>query len=387
MSDYSADRGARTEQSSSGLRLAALAAVVAGVVLLAAAAFVFSYSGIHQIARNSGVTPGLARVYPLIFDAMLVIAGAAVLALRGAGWWTRSYVWFCLLLLLTGVAAGDAVRAMHVSLPSKPSRAAVAVTPWVLVLLAFGMWLAMLRHLRRIRSAMPARRRAAGQAVPASRGRAIEATAAERTDGPEPAEITGITWTSGSGAGSPRRLPPPQTGLDNLLDKGGAGTQPPERQAGANTIGKKPATHAADPTTAASGPATDAGGRATPAGPAAAGQAAPAGQATPAGPAAPGQAAAAAGQPAAADDATSPAAEGAVPAPQPAPTEASPTAALPVTAAAERAPPGQAAVHSDEEDAVAGQPAAAPPEDAEPGERPPPPPFDRMRSTPTPPED
>jgi hypothetical protein len=386
MSDYSASRGARPEQSPSGLRLAALAAVVAGVVLLAAAAFVFSYSGIHQIARNSGVAPGLAKVYPLIFDAMLVIAGAAVLALRGAGWWTRSYVWFCLLLLLTGVAAGDAVRAMHVSLPSKPSRAAVAVTPWVLVLLAFGLWLAMLRHLRRTRAAMPSHRRAAGQAVPASRGRATEAAAAEPSDGPGPAGITGITWTSGSGAGSPRRLPPPRTGPDNVLDKGGVGTQPTERRAGATSIGERPATPAqhqasgpaapaaspatpaSGPATPASGPAADAGGPAAPAGPAAASQATPAAQATPPGPAAPGQATtAAAGKPAAA--------------------EAPPTTGTPTTGATERPPPGQAAAPSDEGDAAGGQPAAEPPGDTEPGEQRPPPPFDRMRSTPTPPED
>src|SRR3989440_4972117 len=38
-------------------------------------------------------------------------------------------------------------------LPSKPSRAAVAVTPWVLLLLAFGLWLEMLRHFRKARAA------------------------------------------------------------------------------------------------------------------------------------------------------------------------------------------------------------------------------------------
>src|SRR5262249_9484346 len=71
------------------LRIPALAAVVAGVMLLAAAAFVLSYEGIHQIALRAGVSPGPAKLYPLIFDAMLVVAAAAALALRGAGWWAR----------------------------------------------------------------------------------------------------------------------------------------------------------------------------------------------------------------------------------------------------------------------------------------------------------
>jgi hypothetical protein len=133
------------------LRLAALSAVIAGVAVLAAAAFVFSYSGVRQIALATGVTAALARLYPLIFDAMLVTALAAVLALRGAAWWARLYSWLCLIILLASVAAADAVHAMAVALPRELSRAAVAVTPWALVLLAFGLLLAMLRHLRRER--------------------------------------------------------------------------------------------------------------------------------------------------------------------------------------------------------------------------------------------
>ena len=88
MSNYSVDRG---PYPADPLRLAALAAVIAGVVLLAAAAFVLSYAGIHQIALRAGVSPQLAKLYPVIFDAMLVVAGAAALALRGAGWWPRFY--------------------------------------------------------------------------------------------------------------------------------------------------------------------------------------------------------------------------------------------------------------------------------------------------------
>ena len=93
MSNYGVGRSSRSADLHSKLRLAALCAVSLGVVLLAAAAFVLSYEGIHQIALHAGVSPGLARLYPLIFDAMLVIAGAAALALRGAGWWARFYAW------------------------------------------------------------------------------------------------------------------------------------------------------------------------------------------------------------------------------------------------------------------------------------------------------
>jgi hypothetical protein len=152
MTEYPAGRSQRPSDLTPRLRLAALTAVIIGVLLLAAAAFLLSYSGIHHIALQAGVSPKLARLYPGIFDAMLVIACAAVLALRGAGWVTRLYVWLCLIVLLAAVATGDAVHAMGIAIPRQPSRAGVAITPWALVLLSFGLLLAMLRYLRRTRS-------------------------------------------------------------------------------------------------------------------------------------------------------------------------------------------------------------------------------------------
>ncbi|HEY5989332.1 MAG TPA: DUF2637 domain-containing protein, partial [Streptosporangiaceae bacterium] len=175
MSDYLTGRGRRADPRRR-LRLAALTAVVTGVVLLAIAAFLLSYQGIHSIAHRAGVTNTLAALYPLILDAMLVIASAAILALRGAGWVTRVYVWLSLLILLTAVATGDALHAMKIVLPEQPTRAVVAVTPWALLLLGFGLWLAMLRHVRRVwaagsqQASLAAPAAAAGLADPASAG-------------------------------------------------------------------------------------------------------------------------------------------------------------------------------------------------------------------------
>jgi len=152
--------------------------VIAGVLLLAAAAFVISYPGIHQIALSAGVAPELARLYPVIFDAMLVVAGAAALALRGAGWWPRAYAWSSLLLMLTVVAVGDALHATNVKLPAQPTRAVLAVIPWVLLLLAFGLWLEMLRHLRRMRAT--GAQQGPGPGQPAMTG---DATAGQGTTG------------------------------------------------------------------------------------------------------------------------------------------------------------------------------------------------------------
>ena len=196
MSNYPVGRRPRSADPHSTLRLAALTAVVAGVVLLAAAAFVLSYPGIHSVALQAGVSPNLAKLYPVIFDAMLVVAGAAAMALRGAGWWSRFYAWACLIVLLAAVAIGDAVHATGTALPDRATRAAVAVTPWVLLLLAFGLLLTMLGHFRKSRAAVVARQEA-------------RAAAAGHADtGNQPAQSNGtvagrapVTWaTAGTAA-------------------------------------------------------------------------------------------------------------------------------------------------------------------------------------------
>jgi uncharacterized protein DUF2637 len=197
MSNYPAGRRPRSADPHSKLRLAALTAVVAGVLLLAAAAFALSYSGIHQVALQAGVPPGLAKLYPVIFDAMLVIAGAAAMALRGAGWWSRFYAWACLILLLAAVATGDAVHATGTVLPARAARAGVAITPWVLVLLAFGLLLTMLRHFRKARAA------------------AVQARQTAMTGSDETTQRP-VTWAA-AGA-TARALPQGNTSLVKLLE-------------------------------------------------------------------------------------------------------------------------------------------------------------------------
>jgi hypothetical protein len=117
--------------------------IVAGV---AAATFVLSYNGVHAIALQSGVPADLARLYPAIFDAVLVIACAAA-PLR-AHWWTRCYTWLIIIVVVGLLGAMDAVHAMSVTVPHRQAAGAAAVLPWVLLLLAFSLWLAILRDFR-----------------------------------------------------------------------------------------------------------------------------------------------------------------------------------------------------------------------------------------------
>jgi uncharacterized membrane protein YgcG len=229
MSNYSAGRGPRPADPHPTLRLAALTAVIAGVVVLTATAFVLSYPGIHQIALRAGVAPELAKLYPVIFDAMLVVAGAAVLALHGAGWWARAYAWCSLLLMLVVVAVGDALHTTSVTLPAQPTRAVVAVTPWVLLLLAFGLWLEILQHFRRTRATGARLARKPGQppiaGETAAMGQGANGVTGDGVTGngnvgngdSSGGQQAAVTWASAGGAGQGRPLPPPLSGLDALL--------------------------------------------------------------------------------------------------------------------------------------------------------------------------
>jgi hypothetical protein len=130
------------------LRLVALVAVVIGLAALTAAACVLSYSSMHHLAIQAGVSARLASVYPLIFDALLVLAGCSVLALRGAGLVSRVYGWLCMLVLLGGLATGGALHAAANKIPRRPAGVIAAIVPWVLVLIGFGLLLALLRYAR-----------------------------------------------------------------------------------------------------------------------------------------------------------------------------------------------------------------------------------------------
>lgn len=148
-------------------------AVVVVVLALAAATFVLSYSGVHVIALQSGVSARLARVYPATFDAVLVIACAAALMLRGARWWARYYAWLVIVLVVGVMGAADAVHAMNVALPHRQMEGVVAATPWVLVLLGFSLMLTILRHSRAQHAEADTAPRAA-RASRRDRGRAAE---------------------------------------------------------------------------------------------------------------------------------------------------------------------------------------------------------------------
>jgi len=122
--------------------------VVVVVLALAAATFVLSYSGVHEIVLQAGVSTRLARIYPGLFDAVFVIACVAAVTLRDARWWARWYAWLVIILMVAVVGGADVVHATNVTLPHRTIQGVVAAAPWVLLLLAFSLMLIMLRQSR-----------------------------------------------------------------------------------------------------------------------------------------------------------------------------------------------------------------------------------------------
>jgi hypothetical protein len=123
-------------------------AVLVVVLAMAAATFVLSYSGVHAIVLQAGVSARLARIYPGLFDAVFVIACVAAVTLRDARWWARWYAWLVIILMVVVVGAADVVYAMNVTLRHRTIEGVVAAAPWVLLLLAFSLMLVMLRQSR-----------------------------------------------------------------------------------------------------------------------------------------------------------------------------------------------------------------------------------------------
>ena len=155
MSDLRSDHSFRTARYHDTLRTGAVMIMVSGVVLLALAAFLFSYAGVHETALAGGVPRHLARLYPLIIDAIVVLACVAALAFRGAERWLQAYAWLLVVVVFTASGAISAIHAAHVSLPQRPTAVAAAILPWVLLLLGFGLLLSLLRQRRADRHTTP----------------------------------------------------------------------------------------------------------------------------------------------------------------------------------------------------------------------------------------
>ena len=125
------------------------------VIAVAGATFVFSYDGVHSIALLGGVSDQLARYYPGLFDAVLVIACVAAVMLRDGTWWARLWTWLVIVIVLGAIGATDVLHAMNYTLRHRATEGVVAAAPVVAVLLAFSLLLTLLRKSRTPAPAVP----------------------------------------------------------------------------------------------------------------------------------------------------------------------------------------------------------------------------------------
>jgi hypothetical protein len=123
------------------------------VIAVAGAAFVFSYDGLHAVALVGGVSAKLARYYPGLFDAVLVIACVAAVVFRDGRWLPRLWAWVVAVVVLAAIGAADVLHAINYTLPHRPTEAAAAVAPVVAILLAFSLLVTLLRQGRTLRVA------------------------------------------------------------------------------------------------------------------------------------------------------------------------------------------------------------------------------------------
>jgi hypothetical protein len=219
---------AGTERAPGALRAVALTAAVLGVLVLLAAAFLLSYAGVHDVARQAGVSTSMAKVYPVILDAMVVIAVAALLALRGAGLAVRSFAWLILLVLLAAAAGADVLHATGNTIPHHQAEITAAVLPWALVLIGIALLLTMLRQAGRrragqARAKLPSQQDQVQPEPPALALPGQVGTAGSQPARPVPAQPEPAQPEAGPPGGAPRSADQtttpaePEAGLQSLL--------------------------------------------------------------------------------------------------------------------------------------------------------------------------
>jgi Protein of unknown function (DUF2637) len=218
-------------------------AVVIGILAVIAAAFALSYDAVRDIARAAGVPVTLARIYPGILDAVFLVACAAALMLRDARWWTRLYTWLSVLVTGGLIGAADAYHSMGLRLPQRTTAGTIAALPWALVMLAFSLWLSMLRHSRSGPAVPSAGAEPAGPDEIAGPALALAASPAARAalpaPEPEPVNQPSINNIEGRSAENP---PPAEVTADE-----GPEERATETGAAAGTAGPADSADPADP--------------------------------------------------------------------------------------------------------------------------------------------
>jgi hypothetical protein len=128
-----------------------------GVVALAGGAFVLSFDNLRALAIRGGASRHIAYLYPWMLDGLVVVVILSILMSRRFRWWSRAVRWLLLLALVAGAGAAAVEHAVrgYEHLPHMWVSGGVAVAPWVILMLAFWLWVSMIKQARRMRPDEP----------------------------------------------------------------------------------------------------------------------------------------------------------------------------------------------------------------------------------------
>lgn len=199
------------DQRPSWTRRLVVALVALVVIAEAGAAFVFSYDGVRAIALLGGMSAQLARYYPGLFDAVLVIACVAAVMLRDGRWWARLWAWLVIAILVGTIGAADVVHAANYTLRHRTTEGIVAAAPVVAVLLAFSLLLTLLRKSRTPPPAAPAATPPDVPALPAAVPAAPIALPAAPVAPVAPPAVAGVPVAEPQDVPAPPTVPVPVT--------------------------------------------------------------------------------------------------------------------------------------------------------------------------------
>ncbi|WP_204059574.1 DUF2637 domain-containing protein [Microbispora corallina] len=131
-----------------------LAIGLAGLALavLAGAACALSFDDLRALAITGRAEPRLAYLYPTAFDVLLVVALVSVPLLRGGRFLVRLQAGFVLVLLLVAAGAATVVTASNITFDPQQSAVAVALLPWVMLVVGLWLLLILLKHTRASRA-------------------------------------------------------------------------------------------------------------------------------------------------------------------------------------------------------------------------------------------
>jgi hypothetical protein len=189
-----------------------------GVAALAAGTFVLSYADLRLLALRGGAARHWAFLYPGMLDGLVVVIILAIVTARRSGWFSRAVRWLLLVVLVAGAGAAGVQRAVrgYDPLPDTWVNIGVAVAPWAILILAVWLWVAMIKHLRSLRTRAARSGDPDGQAQP-------------EESGPEPVPATVIEQSiiPGLGGAETRPLARPVRELEPVRAAARAEPPPP----------------------------------------------------------------------------------------------------------------------------------------------------------------